>query len=266
MSEDLPRARKSLGQHWLTSPAALESICSAGEVTPDDTIVEIGPGTGTLTSLLVRQAKNVIAVEYDPILAAALPERVPADNLEVVTQDILRFDFSKVPAGYKVIANIPYYLTSNLIRVLSETPNQAERVVILIQKEVARRVAALPGAYSLLSVSAQYYWDVSLGVEIPAKLFTPPPKVDSQVVLMHRRAQELFPGADEKQFFRLVRLGFSARRKTLLNSLSAGLRVEKDVTKAVLNECYIEPSLRAQNLSLEQWYMLYTACLKQGLL
>ncbi len=266
MSQNLPHAKKSLGQHWLTDRAVLDAICDAGEIGSEDTVLEIGPGTGTLTEVLVTKAAHVTAVEFDKQLAAELPNRVPAANLDVVEKDILRFDFSTVTPGYKVIANIPYYLTSNLIRVLSETPNHASRVVILIQKEVAERVAAKPGAMSLLSVSAQFYWEVGLGLEVPARAFTPPPKVDSQVLVLERRVQALFPGVDEALFFRLVRSGFAARRKTLLNSLSGGLRADKVLVGQVLDEAYIVPTTRAQALSLEQWHMLYMACLTQGLL
>lgn len=266
MSHDLPHAKKSLGQHWLTDRAVLEAICDAGEISPEDTVLEIGPGTGTLTELLVTRAKHVIAVEFDSMLAAELPGRVPADNLDIIESDILRFDFGRVPVNYKVIANIPYYLTSNLIRVLSETPNRASRVVILIQKEVASRVAAKPGDMSLLSVSAQFYWEVSLGLEVPARAFTPPPKVDSQVLILERRVQPLFAGVDEASFFRLVRSGFAARRKTLLNSLSGGLRADKAAVGQVLDESYIPQTTRAQALSLEQWHVLYMACRSQGLL
>jgi 16S rRNA (adenine1518-N6/adenine1519-N6)-dimethyltransferase len=265
MSE-LPWAKKSLGQHWLNDSAALQAICDAGAITADDTVLEIGPGTGTLTELLVKSAKQVVAVEFDQTLAIRLPERVKATNLTVVNRDILSFDLTSLPPDYKVIANIPYYLTSNLIRTLSESTNQASRVVLLIQKEVAERVAAKPGDMSLLSVSAQYYWEVLLGLEVPARLFTPPPKVDSLVLILERRNQMLFPDVDEKSFFRLVKAGFAARRKTLLNSLSGGLRVDKEVIKTILDESYISQTIRPQALSLEQWYMLYKAAASQGLI
>lgn len=256
----LPIANKSLGQHWLSDVATLQYICDAGEISDQDTVLEIGPGTGTLTSLLVKQAKQVVAVEFDQALAVRLPERVKAENLKVVQQDILSFDLTSLPSDYKVIANIPYYLTSNLIRVLSESRNQASTVVLLVQKEVAERVAAQQGQMSLLSVSAQFYWEVGLGNVVPAELFTPVPKVDSRVLIMKRRIHPLFADVDEKAFFRIVKAGYSARRKTLLNSLAGGLRTDKQRTEEILELAQIRPSLRAQNLSLDDWWALYTVC------
>ncbi len=257
---DLPVAKKSLGQHWLSDPATLQYICDVGEVSGEDTVLEIGPGTGTLTKLLVQKAKQVIAVEFDAQLASDLPNRVKAENLQVVQQDILRFDLTSLPADYRVVANIPYYLTSNLIRVLSESTNQARCVVLLIQKEVAERVVAKQGQMSLLSVSAQFYWQVGLGEVVPARLFTPPPKVDSQVIVLDRRPKLLLPDVDPKKFFQLVKAGFASRRKTLLNSLAGGLRTDKEQIQAVLDQAGISSGLRAQALSLEDWHKLYGVC------
>lgn len=259
---NLPVTNKSLGQHWLTDTASLQAICDAGAIESTDTVLEIGPGPGALTRLLVRRAEQVVAVEFDGLLAAQLRSQEIAKNLQIVSQDILEFDLTTLPAGYKVIANIPYYLTSKLIRVLSESTNPANTVVLLIQKEVAERVAAKPGDMSILSVSAQYYWDVSLGIEVPAKLFTPPPKVDSQVLIMQRRTTPLFPGYDPgiseiRQFFQIVKAGFSSRRKTLLNSLSGGLRLSKQETAEILESAGLDAGLRAQALSLDDWYKLY---------
>jgi 16S rRNA (adenine1518-N6/adenine1519-N6)-dimethyltransferase len=253
----LPETNKSLGQHWLTDLSALGDIADAADIAAGDTIVEIGPGPGTLTQLLVRRAKQVIAVEFDAKLARELPRRVAADNLRVVTQDILSFDFTSVPAPYKVVANIPYYLTSNLIRVMSESANPPETAVILIQKEVAERVTAKPGALSLLSITAQYYWEVSLGELVPAALFTPPPKVDSQVLVMHYRSTLLFPNVEPKKFFRLVKAGFGQRRKTLLNSLSGGLSLDKPTVQQLCDRAGIDTQRRAQTLELTEWNNLY---------
>lgn len=254
-----PLAKKSLGQHWLYDQAALGAMCQAADIQPSDSVLEIGPGLGTLTELLAGQARQVTAVEFDEQLARDLPRRVAADNLQVVSQDILSFDFTGLPADYKLVANIPYYLTSNLIRVISETPNPPAVAVLLIQKEVAERVAAEPGAMSLLSVTAQFYWEVSLGRVVSAELFDPAPKVDSQVLIMKRRPTPLYPDVDTKKFFRLAKAGFAQRRKTLLNSLGAGLHLGREDAQALLEAAGIEPARRAQTLSLDEWHRLYEA-------
>lgn len=261
---DFPTTKKSLGQHWLKDDASLEAMCDAGEITKDDLVLEIGPGPGTLTQKLVQRAGKVVAVEYDDWLAQSLPERLKADNLEIISQDILKFDFTSLPPDYKVIANIPYYLTSNLIRVLSETTNQPSVVVLLVQKEVAQRVCATPGDMSILSVTAQYYWQVGLGFEVPASLFTPPPKVDSQILIMQRRPALLFPDVDPKAYFQLVKAGFSERRKMLRGSLSGGLHLSKPEVEALLGKANIDPTLRAQALSLDDWHRLYNVQCSSG--
>jgi 16S rRNA (adenine1518-N6/adenine1519-N6)-dimethyltransferase len=251
-----PSAKKSLGQHWLRDEATLAAMADAADITSDDTVLEIGPGLGTLTEVLTRRAAQVIAVEYDERLAKELAARVPAQNLQVVSQDILSLDFTNLPPNYKVAANIPYYLTSNLIRVLSETPNPPQAIALLVQKEVAERVVAGPGGMSLLSVTAQFYWQASLGQVVPAELFEPPPKVDSQILIMKHRPVPLFE-VDTKKFFRLVKAGFAQRRKTLLNSLGSGLHLSREEAQQLLETVAIEPDRRAQTLSLEEWYSLY---------
>ena len=255
------RPKKALGQHWLYDDATLESICDSADVQDGDTVLEVGPGLGTLTERLLDRGAIVIAVEFDETLATDLANSYAAlaedSKLTVVHQDILSFDLTTLSAGYKVVANIPYYLTSNLIRVLCESSNPFSRAAILIQKEVAERAAAHPGQMSLLSISAQYYCDVSLGPVVPAKLFTPPPKVDSQVLELTYREQPLFADVDTKAFFRLVKAGFSQKRKTLVNSLSAGLAISKDEARALLGAANIPENTRAQALSLDEWHKLY---------
>lgn len=254
-----PTPKKSLGQHWLNDDDSLDAMLLAASASAEDTVLEIGPGLGTLTRKLVSTVRQVVAVEFDEYLAQGLSARVPADNLEVVQQDILSFDLTRLSPGYKVIANIPYYLTSNLIRVLSESSNQPQKAVLLIQKEVAERVAAKPGAMSLLSVTAQFYWQVNLDRVVLAELFTPPPKVDSQIVVLSRRPTPLFPDVNTKALFQLVKAGFSERRKTLRNSLSGGLHLSKEQAESLLTSAGIDAGLRAQNLTLDQWHDLYRA-------
>jgi len=253
----MPQTKKSLGQHWLNDEVVLDAIVDFADVAPGDNVLEVGPGLGTLTNRLLRRDAQVTAVEFDAVLATNLMKTAQdIDNLSVVYEDILRFDLTQLSPGYKVVANIPYYLTSNLVRVLTESTNPFSVAVLLMQKEVAERAAAKPGHMSLLSVSAQYYCEVSLGPVIGAELFTPPPKVDSQVLRLEYRAKPLFSDIETKQFFRVVRAGFSQKRKTILNALSGGLAVDKAVARVMLDSANIAPDSRAQTLSLEDWHRL----------
>lgn len=224
-----------------------------------DVVLEVGPGLGTLTHRLIDRGCNVVAVEFDEKLARELPRRVPADTLQVIHQDILSFDLTQLPQQYKVAANIPYYLTSKLLRLLCESSTQFSKAALLVQKEVAERVCAAPGDMSLLSVSVQFYCEARLGDFVPKELFTPPPKVDSQILLLERREQGLFPDVDEKAFFRLVKAGFHERRKKLRSSLSGGLRITKPEAEALLARAGVDPNLRPQYLSLQDWHSLYLA-------
>jgi 16S rRNA (adenine1518-N6/adenine1519-N6)-dimethyltransferase len=257
----MSKQKKSLGQHWLTDPQVLEAITEYAEVKGSNTVLEIGPGLGTLTQKLLEQARHVIAVEIDRELARNLTKN-KTDNLTVVQGDILKFDLSSLPTGYKVVANIPYYLTSNLIKVLSESSNPPHIMVLLVQKEVAQRVAAKPGQMSILAISAQLYHRAELGVVVPAELFDPPPKVDSQVIILKRHPKPLFHELDTRVFFKIVKAGFSAKRKKLSGALSGGLGVSKEGATRLLESAGIDPGLRAQNLSLTQWHQLYLAYLE----
>ncbi|HSX44938.1 MAG TPA: 16S rRNA (adenine(1518)-N(6)/adenine(1519)-N(6))-dimethyltransferase RsmA [Candidatus Saccharimonadales bacterium] len=252
----LPFGKKSLGQHWLTDQDSLDAIHSAAEITPSDVVLEIGPGLGTLTELLVLSAKEVVAVEFDRELAQLLPERLSAGNLKVIHQDILSYDLTELPEGYKVVANIPYYLTSHLLRRLSESPNPPHRMVLLLQKEVAERVAAKPGDMSMLSVATQYYYQPELDRVVTSDLFTPPPKVDSQILKLTKHSQPIFPDIDDAHFFRVVKAGFSNRRKTLLNSLSGGLHKDKREVATILDKADVDPRARPQNLTLNDWHRI----------
>jgi 16S rRNA (adenine1518-N6/adenine1519-N6)-dimethyltransferase len=255
MSE--PYAKKSLGQHWLHDTASLQAMCDAADVQAGDNVLEVGPGTGTLTTQLLNRRANIVAVELDESLADDLERRFSGKPFVLHRQSILEFDLTTLGLDYKLVANIPYYLTSNLIRTISESTNPPVIAVLLVQKEVAERVASRPGDMSLLSVTAQYYWEVSRGPLVPAKLFTPPPKVDSQILILHRRPTPLFDQDISKEYFQLVKAGFSNRRKTLLNSLSGGLHLAKPETLALLDTAGITHTKRPQELTLEQWHALY---------
>jgi 16S rRNA (adenine1518-N6/adenine1519-N6)-dimethyltransferase len=247
---------KSLGQHWLKDRDILEAIAEQADLSKDDTVLEIGPGLGTLTSVLLRQAKNVVAVEFDEALAQKLPAQFPGTALEVVHEDILTYDLSHLPAGYKVVANVPYYITSKIIEKMMTAKNRPSVVVLLIQKEVADRIVAGPGDMSILAVSAQIFAEASLGPFVPAEYFTPPPKVDSQVVVLRTRDQPLVAPEDERAFFRVVKAGFRAKRKKLRSSISAGLAISKPAAVELLTHADISPDMRAEDLSLDDWVRL----------
>jgi len=247
---------KSLGQHWLKDRLILEAIADSAEITDHDTVVEIGPGLGTLTSVLLSRAKEVIAVEFDAELARKLPGQFPGKNLTVHNQDILSFDLSALPSGYKVVANVPYYITSKIVQLLMTNVNKPSVAVLLVQKEVAERLAAQPGDMSILAVSAQVYADVSLGDVVEAEYFTPPPKVDSQVVILKTHPTPLVNSDEEKAFFRVVKAGFSAKRKKLRSALAGGLGVSKQDAETLLRKSDIDPDIRAEAVSIEQWRRL----------
>lgn len=253
---------KSLGQHWLRDRETLAYIAECADIHPDDTVLEIGPGLGTLTSELLRRAKKVVAVEFDSELARKLPGQFPGKNLDVVNEDILKFDLSTLPAGYKVVANVPYYITSKIVQLLMTAKNKPSATILLVQKEVAERLAALPGEMSILAVSAQVFAEVELGDTVLAKLFTPPPKVDSAVVILRTRPQPIVSREDERAFFRLVKAGFSAKRKKLRGSLAGGLGMTKDQAVDYLTKAGINADIRAQDVSLDGWLAL----MKTGIL
>ena len=250
---------KSLGQHWLKDRLILEAIADSAEITSDDTVLEIGPGLGTLTSVLLSRAKEVIAVEYDADLARKLPGQFPGKNLTVHNQDILSFDLSRLPPSYKVVANVPYYITSKIVQLLMTSTNKPSIAALLVQKEVAERIAALPGDMSILALSAQVFAEASLGERVPAEYFTPPPKVDSQVVVLRTRTEQLVSSDEEKTFFRMVKAGFSAKRKKLRSSLAGGLGIEKLEVEKLLLDAGISSDARAEDLSINEWQKLMRA-------
>lgn len=255
---DMPLAKKSLGQHWLHDEAALESIVEAADVQPGDIVLEIGPGLGTLTDTLVTTSAHITALEYDRELIAGLQKKYSDAQVEVIEGDIRKFDFVQLPDGYKIVANIPYYLTANLFRALIDTSHKPAVAALLVQKEVAQRVTAKPGKLSFVAVALQLFYEASLGELVPAHLFTPPPKVDSQVLVLRQRSVPLFSDLNTEAFFTLVKAGFEQRRKKLKTSLKTGVESGVDVGE-LLSKAGINPDARAQELSLEEWHKLYLA-------
>lgn len=263
MVVDADGAKKSLGQHWLHDVHALEAMAEACEAAPADHIIEIGPGHGSLTTRLLLKGACVTAIEYDDALASSLADTLKNTlqedvlaRLDVVSADIRTYRWDLVEGQYKVCANIPYYLTSNLMRALCETSRPPVCAALLMQKEVAERIAGVGGKMSVLSCVVQMRFGVVLGDVVPARLFTPPPKVDSRIITLRLRDKPLLD-VDSNVFIRLVKAGFSEKRKTLRNSLRGGLQLSKEEIEALLKEAGIDPGRRAETLALKEWHSIY---------
>ena len=250
------RADKSLGQNFLQDVSALENIALAAEIQEDDCVLEIGPGLGSLTRYLAVSAKEVTAIELDPDMLAPLRAVLtPHQNVRVVHGDILKTAVSEIvhKADYLVVANIPYYITSAVIRHLLESDPKPRRIVLTIQKEVAERICAKPGDLSLLALSVQVYGKPSIAAIIPADSFHPAPKVDSAILRIDIYPEPLIPKDLLKTFFSLIKAGFSQKRKTLRNSLSSGLHIKTTESEALLTSAGIDFMRRAETLSIEEW-------------
>jgi len=262
------RPDKRLGQNFLIDPAALSQVVEAAKITANDIVLEIGPGLGSLTHLLAAQARKVIAVELDANLISPLQEVISGlPNVQVVQGDMLNLNPSELLAesiidsapstpGYLVVANIPYYITSPLMRHLLEADFQPRRLVLTVQREVALRICAAPGDLSLLALSVQVYGLPHIEAYIPSAAFFPSPQVDSAVVRVDIYTSPLIPTDLLPGFFRLVRAGFSQKRKNLRNSLSAGMHWTPAETVTLLEAAGIAPSLRAEKLSMDEWKTL----------
>lgn len=245
---------KSLGQHWLKNRQILDEIASlaAGEGENSGFCLEIGPGLGTLTSSLLRRFGAVMAIEYDSNLAYNLPKSFPGKNLKVIHQNFLDFDLSALPPRYIVAGNIPYYITSPIIEKLLSSPNLPARIVLLIQKEVAERIVAEQGSHTLLSLSVQNRAFASLGPLVPRDEFTPPPKVDSQVIILDPRPEPIIP----PEIFPFIKIGFSSPRKKLISNLSAGLKLERAQLQEAFQAVGLSIDLRPADLCHQDWFQL----------
>lgn len=253
------RPDKSLGQNFLTDPTIIKKITGIAGIQKQDTILEIGAGIGHLTIELAANSSRVVAVELDHRLIPILREHISGfDNVEIIPGDILELDLKQLslPHRYLVVANIPYYITSILIRHLSETSHPPESMVLTIQREVAERICQPPGKLNLLAISVQVYGEPGIRAHIPAGAFYPAPDIDSSVIRIIRHPEPLIPEEHLKLFFRLVKAGFSQKRKTLRNSISGGMGWEPSATGKILNDSGIDPSRRAETLSIQEWYQI----------
>jgi 16S rRNA (adenine1518-N6/adenine1519-N6)-dimethyltransferase len=255
------KARKSLGQHFLVDGTVLSTIIEAAELSSGDTVIEVGPGLGILTSELARHAGNVIAVELDTELASLLQRRLASlPNLRVINADILKVKLSKLLGGkskYKVVANLPYYITSPVLRYFVEASPKPSLMVMMVQKEVGEAIVAGPGDMSLLAVSLQVYSRARIVASVPAQSFYPQPKVDSVILRFDTLPEPAVKVADMHAFFEVVKSGFSSPRKQLHNSLAHGLGMKPAEVAPFLNRAAIDPKRRAETLSLEEWAKLY---------
>ena len=253
------RPDKKLGQNFLQDSSALQKIADAAEIQADDCVLEIGPGLGSLTRYLADSARSVAAVELDPDLIPPLKAVLtPYPNMRIIHGDILELSISDLvdQPGYIAAANIPYNITSAIIRHLLESDPKPRRIVLTIQKEVAERICAKPGDLSLLALSVQVYGSPRIVAKIPAGAFHPVPGVDSAILRVDIYDEPLIPREKLPRFFKLIKAGFGQKRKTLRNSLSAGLHIKTSEAQTMLNLAEIDPMRRAETLSIEEWKRL----------
>lgn len=253
-------AKKSLGQNFLKSAPALQMMCTAGEINIDDTILEIGPGKGALTDKLLAIAKKVIAIEKDWELFEFLKEKyqteIKNEKLLLVNDDILKFEpstYSLIPAKYKIVANIPYNITGAIIKKFLSSEIQPERMILLVQKEVAERIVARDGKESILSLSVKAYGEPKYMMKVHKRFFSPSPKVDSAIIAINNINKNKFKNeTEENNFFNIVKLGFAHKRKVLRKNLESA-RVERGVVREVFEKLEIDQKSRAENIKIDKW-------------
>ncbi|MBU1177353.1 ribosomal RNA small subunit methyltransferase A, partial [Patescibacteria group bacterium] len=254
------KPNKLMGQNFLINENVLKEIIKAANLNKNDIVLEVGPGLGILTKELAKKAKKVMTIEKDEKIVEALREELEEyKNIEIICGDILDI-LGTVPStlgtvpNYKVVANIPYYLTSHLIRTLLELENQPEEITIMIQKEVAQRICLKPPKTNLLAISVQFYGNPEIISIIPKEDFWPEPKIDSAIIKITNIKKP--ENVNIKKFFKLVKVGFSSPRKQLANNLSQGLNFNKEEIKKALAECNLNIQARASNLEIKDWIHL----------
>jgi 16S rRNA (adenine1518-N6/adenine1519-N6)-dimethyltransferase len=254
--------KKSLGQNFLHDPNLLQKIVATAEIRPNETVLEIGPGTGALTVLLAQAARRVIAIEVDERLKLVLDRALePYPNVWVIYQDALTIDIPMLvrPDDYVLVANLPYYITSAILRHVLENDHPPRRLVLTVQAEVADRLIAQPPDMSLLAVSVQFFGQPRIVTRLKPGVFWPRPEVDSAVVRIDTYDKPPAEVPDARTFFRVVRAGFGQKRKQLKNSISSGLNLGSDEANALFEAAGIDPRRRAETLSLDEWAMLTRA-------
>jgi len=255
------KARKKLGQHFLIDDGVLRLIIDSGELTSGDTVIEVGPGLGILTRELAKKAGSVLAVELDDNLAVMLKESLDSfENVTVINRDILQIEpYILLPESmkYKVVANLPYYITARVLRYFLEAEVKPEMMIVMVQKEVAEVVAAESGQRSLLSISVQFYGKPEIISYVPAQAFYPVPEVDSAVLRIEVYPKPVVAVKDADSFFKLGRAGFAASRKQLVNSLAQGMGLPKTDVLTLLEQAGIMLQRRAETLTLEEWARLW---------
>lgn len=256
--------QKKFGQNFLVDKNILEKIIDAAQITENDCVLEIGPGIGTMTQYLAERAKSVVAVEIDKHLIPVLQETLSSyNNVTVINEDILKVDINQIVeernggSPIKVVANLPYYITTPIIMALFESHVALQSITIMVQKEVADRMQAGPGTkdYGALSLAVQYYAKPEIIVKVPASCFLPRPTVDSTVIRLTKYAVPVASVTDEAYLFAIIRASFSQRRKTLVNGLAnaGNLGVEKTEVSDALAQMGLSPTVRGETLTLEQF-------------
>ncbi|MFA6514485.1 MAG: 16S rRNA (adenine(1518)-N(6)/adenine(1519)-N(6))-dimethyltransferase RsmA [Patescibacteria group bacterium] len=251
---------RSKGQNFLINERIYNDIILAAEINSNDEILEVGPGLGFLTVRLAKEAKRIVAVELDDQLATYLKMGFAArdeEKVKIVNEDVLKFNIgAEFTKKYKVVANLPYNITSIFLRTVLTGKHKPELLVLMLQKEVAERIIALPSEMSMLAVSIQYYADVSIVKKVAAGNFWPEPKVDSAIIKIQVRPKK-YNEQQDKLFFRMVKSGFSAKRKMLKNNLAGGLQIDAKIIAAALQKIGLDLKIRAEDLSLDNWRLLF---------
>lgn len=261
--------KKALGQNFIHDPNLLDKIVTTAELTGTETVVEVGPGTGAMTAVLAQHAARVVAIELDdrlaPVLSASL---APYTNVQVYYADALKVDIPALAGdtAFQVVANIPYYISSHLIRHLLEAPIRPQRLVLTVQHELAERITAGPGHLSLLAVSVQFYGVPQLVTRINPAVFWPRPEVDSAILRVDTHPAPVVDVPSDAAFFRVAKAGFSQKRKQLKNALGGGLAIKASAAGQLIEAAGIDSARRAETLTLDEWAALTRAVVGAGVI